>query len=101
MINPLLADAVNVPPVQVVDAFGVPATVRPDGNVSVKSSEVADTSALLLSMVNVRVEVSPCAMLLGENALAKVGAVAAVTVSVSDAVPLLPYVLANTLEVLG
>lgn len=79
-----------VPPVHVVLALGIAATVIPVGKVSLKSSKVAATSGAELSIVKVNVDVAPCSMDAGVKALANPGADAAVTVSVSVAVPLVP-----------
>ncbi len=80
--------AVNVPPVQVVDAFGVAAIATPAGKLSVKPRLVAATVLLELLIVNVSVLVPPVSIGSGEKTLLNTGG--GLTVNVSPAVPLLP-----------
>jgi hypothetical protein len=77
----LPAAFVTVPPVHEFTMFGVPATVSPEGNVSVTEVTVI-AEALPFAIVTVSVEVPPGLIVAGENALVIVGAVA-VTVSVA------------------
>ena len=53
--------------------MGVAATTRPDGMLSVKSRLPAATVFAELSIVNVRVDVPPALMVLGEKAFVNVG----------------------------
>ncbi len=67
------ATAVTVPPVHVVEAFGVAATMRPAGRLSVKSRDVAATELGLLLIVNCSVDVPPTLITSGEKTLLNVG----------------------------
>ena len=78
-----------MPPVHVLDAFGVPATVIPEGKVSLNPRLLAAIAAVL-AMVKVSVDVPPCAMDVGANALENPGTGAGVTVKVAAAVLLVP-----------
>src|SRR4029079_2580254 len=69
-----------------VAAFGVAATSRPAGNVSVKATPVSAVPALGFVIVKVSVLTPPTGIEFGENALAIAGAESAVNVSV----PVLP-----------
>ena len=77
-----------MPPVHVLDAFGVPATVIPEGKVALNARLLAAMRAPVLAMVKVSVDVPPCAMDVGANALEKPGGGA--TVKVAPAVLLVP-----------
>ncbi|CUH65089.1 hypothetical protein TG4357_01681 [Thalassovita gelatinovora] len=89
-IRSLPAVAVIVAPVQVVERFGVAAIVIPDGKVSTKAKLVASINDDVLSMVKLRVDVSPWNRRFGLKFLVNPGAGGALTVSVALAVPLLP-----------
>lgn len=80
--------AVNVPPVQVVEAFDGVAIFSCEGIVSVKARLVADAVLMLLSIVKVSLLVPPSRIGLGEKLLLNPGA--AFTVRVSLGVPLVP-----------
>lgn len=82
-----------------VDAFGAAATLMPDGKLSVKSSAVTSINAVELSIVKVRVEVAPCTIEDGENALVKVGIGDALIVRVALAEPELPRLDVRSPEV--
>ena len=61
------------PPVHVVDAFGVAATVTPDGNTSLSATpESATAPTAVFAIVIVRVDVPPAVVAAGENALLSV-----------------------------
>lgn len=69
--------AVNVPPVQVVEALGVAATTTVAGKLSVKAKLVAGAPFAELLMVKVSVDGRPTPIGLGAKALVKVGGVCA------------------------
>jgi hypothetical protein len=66
-------DHVGVPQL-VVDAFGVAATFRFEGSVSLKLTAVSVVEAFVLVIVNVTVAVEPAGMVAGENDFVNVGA---------------------------
>src|SRR5690606_26665407 len=74
--------------VQVVEPFAGVATTIPAGSVSVTANPVAAMVLAVLSMVKVIVLTPPVPTTIGAKALVKVGGPS--TVSVADAVPLLP-----------
>ena len=76
---PLPAEAVNVPPVQVVETLGGLATTTPAGRLSVKSKAVASTVLAVLSIVKVSVLVWKTVMSFGEKLLLKLGGVVVLT----------------------
>ncbi len=89
VITPAPEAAVIVAKVHVWDAAGIEATTIPVGSKSVNPRRVSTPSLSLLSIVNVRVLVPPCGMLLGEKLLLNPGRSSS-TVRVATAVPLLP-----------
>ncbi len=89
LVPPSVKPAVTTPPVQVVDALAGVATTMPPGRRSVNARLLAACPLAVLSMVNVRVLVSPGVMVLGEKLLLNPGLPAS-TVRVAVAVPLLP-----------
>jgi hypothetical protein len=68
-------------PQPVVEAFGVAATCRPAGNMSVNATPVSAVPAFGFVIVNVNVLTPPTAIGFGENALAILGAESTVNVS--------------------
>jgi hypothetical protein len=67
------AVAVAVPEGQVVDAFGVPAIVTPDGKVSVKATPESEIApGTVFGMVIVSVDVPPAKIFAGAKALLSV-----------------------------
>src|ERR1700687_5872221 len=94
LIEVLPAVAVNVPP-HVLVAFGVAATCRPPGKVSVTATPLKAVPVFGLVMVKVRVEVPPTATLVGEKPLLMLGG--ATTVRPADAVLPVPPLLEVTL----
>lgn len=98
--EPCPAVAVNVPPVQVVDAFGAAAMVISVGSGTVMLSACAAKRAVELSIDTVNVVVPPCTMLLGAKAAVRVGTGAAVTFSTAAAVPLFPSDVVSGADVL-
>lgn len=74
-----------MPPVQVVLATAPGATTIPVGKVSLKSKAVAATRLPVLSMLNVRVDVPPWAIVVVPNALLNPGAGAGVICNVAVA----------------
>src|SRR5258708_36272824 len=87
-MEPLPAVGVIVPPPgEPVRPLGV-ATIRPAGRVSVKPTPESEEPELGLVMVKLRVEVLPCAMVVGLNDLPMVGG--ATTSRFADAVSPLP-----------
>ncbi len=62
-----------VPPVQVVEALAGVATTTPVGRLSLKPRAVAFIALVELSMVNLRVLVSPWPIPFGAKTFAKVG----------------------------
>ncbi len=62
------AVAVTLPPTQVVAGLGIAAIVMPPGSVSVSAALVSGV-AVWFDSVTVSVEVPPCGMLVGANAL--------------------------------
>src|ERR1700687_3903244 len=91
LIEVLPAVAVNVPP-HVLVAFGVAATCRPPGKVSVTATPLKAVPVLGLVMVKVRVEVPPTATLVGEKALLILGGATTVREVVLLVVPVPPLV---------
>jgi hypothetical protein len=96
LIVPEPAVAVKVPP-QVFVAFGVPATCKPLGNVSLTATPVSAVLALGLVIVRVRVEVPPTKIDVGRKALPIVGGLRAAT-KLAVIVLLLPPPLAAVNE---
>jgi len=94
LIEVLPAVAVNVPP-QPSLAFGVAATCRPDGKLSVTATPLNAVELFGLVMVNVMVDVPPTEVLVGEKALLILGG--ASTVRSADAVLPVPPLLEVTL----
>ena len=86
---PVPDTAVRVPPEHELIAFAGAATNNPAGRLSVKSRLLAAAALAALSMVNVSVLTPPTEVEAGAKALLNSGGVA-VTVRVSEAVPLLP-----------
>jgi hypothetical protein len=78
-------------PQPVVVAFGVAATWRPAGKVSVKATPVRAVAAFGLVTVKVNVLTAPTAIKLGEKAFARFGAASTVNVSV-PVFPVPPFV---------
>lgn len=83
------ATAVTVP-LHVFVVPGEAATTRPAGSESVKATPEADAAPFGLAIEKVRTDVPLRTMLVGLNALVKVGGRKAVAVKVADAVPPLP-----------
>ena len=63
----------DAPVVQLAFRFGVGATRMDAGKLSVNAPLVAETRAVGLLMVSVRVDTPPCSTVLGENALENAG----------------------------
>ncbi len=95
LIEVLHAVGVNVPPLHVLLAFGVAATCRPPGKVSLTATPLKAVPVLGLVMVKVRVEVPPTEVVVGEKALLILGG--ATTVRPADAVLPVPPLLEVTL----
>src|SRR5216684_38795 len=88
LMEVLPAAAVNVPP-QLSLALGMAATCRPVGKLSVTATPLKAVPVFGLVMVNVRVEVPPTAVVVGEKALLMLGGAttASVTVLLLEPVP--------------
>src|SRR6266852_3631543 len=95
LIEVLPAVGVNVPPLHVLLAFGVAATCRPPGKVSLTATPLKAVPVLGLVMVKVRVEVPPTEVVVGEKALLILGG--ATTVRPAEAVLPVPPLLEVTL----
>src|SRR5229473_892053 len=86
------AAGVNVPPLHVLLAFGVAATCRPAGKVSLTATPLKAVPVLGLVMVKVRVEVPPTEVVVGEKALLILGGATTVSVTVLLLEPVPPSV---------
>ena len=102
VITPELATAVTVPPQGLTAGvtLGMAATLIPAGRLSVKATPVSATVfAFGLVMVNVKVELPPCVVFGGLNALAITGGATTVRVAVLLTVPGLGVCVVLTPEV--
>jgi len=82
LMEVLPAAAVNVPP-QLSLALGTAATCRPGGKLSVTATPLNAVELFGLVMVNVRVEVPPTEVLVGEKALLMLGGATTVTLAIA------------------
>ena len=102
LITPEAATAVTVPPQGLTAGvtLGVAATLIPPGRLSVKATPVSATVfAFGFVMVNVKVELPPCVVFVGLNALAITGGATTVRVAVLLTVPGLGVCVVLTPEV--